>query len=258
MSVSALMYHDVIGADGVRGGFEGPGPAVYAVGEDDLERQLDGIEAALGTPPSRAEEGPPRDGAWMLTFDDGGSSAAAVGDELQGRGWPGHFFVATDMLGQPGFLDRDGVRRLAAQGHVVGSHSCSHPARMADLAPPRLREEWSRSVTLLTDALGAPVVTASVPGGHYSDDVGRAAAESGIATLFTSRPVRSVGRVDGCALVGRFAVRASTPTAAVVAAASGRAGPWLRQRAGWEARGLAKRAAGSRYERVRSVLLSRR
>ena len=261
MKLATLMYHDVVGADGVRGGFEGDGPALYAVPAERFERQMDAVEAAVGEPPRSAgaalRQGGPK-APWLVTFDDGGSSAAAVGASLARRGWPAHFFVVTDLVGTPGFLDWDGVRALAAQGHVVGSHSRSHPARMADCTPAQLEEEWSRSVEALERELGGRVACASVPGGYYSAAVGRAAAAAGIETLFTSEPRRSTGSVDGCALIGRFAVRDSTPSAAVVAAASGSARPWLRQRAAWEARGLAKRVAGRHYERLRRTVLARR
>ena len=261
MKLATLMYHDVIGADGVRGGFEGDGPALYAVPAERFERQMDAVRAAVGGPPRSAGDALRRGGPgmpWLLTFDDGGSSAAAVGASLARRGWPAHFFVVTDLVGKPGFLDWDGVRALAAQGHVVGSHSCSHPARMADCTPAQLAEEWSRSVAALERELGGRVACASVPGGHYSAAVGRAAAAAGIETLFTSEPRRASGAVVGCALIGRFAVRGATPDATVIAAASGSAGPWLRQRAAWEARGLAKRLGGRHYERLRRAVLARR
>lgn len=260
MTPATLMYHDVVSADGVRGGFEGAGAALYAVSAAEFERQMDAIEATLGTPPLRAGALPPAPGerGWMLTFDDGGSSAVAVGAALARRAWTAHFFVVTGMVGKPGFLDWEGIRALAAQGHAIGSHSHMHPARMTELPPADLREEWSRSIAALTQALGAPVTTASVPGGYYSDTVGRAAASAGIATLFTSQPRRTVERVDGCALIGRFAVRRSTPTRAVAAAAAAHPWPWLRQRLGWTARGAAKRLGGRGYERLRRALLSRR
>jgi len=257
----ALMYHDVVDANGVRGGFEGDGPAVYAVTEAAFRAQLDAIEATGAGAPVRAESlvaGSASVEPWLLTFDDGGSSAVSAGSELARRSWPAHFFIVTDLVGTPGFVDWDGVRELAAQGHVIGSHSASHPDHIASCSPAELEREWSRSVVALSEAIGAPVTTASVPGGYYSTEVGRAAAAAGITCLFTSEPVTRAHPVEGYLLVGRYAVRNDTATADVAAAAAGRARPWLRQRVAWELRGIAKKAAGRHYRRLRAALLARR
>jgi len=261
VKASTLMYHDVEAPDGVRGGFEGSGPAVYGVTEETFRAHMDGVERAVGRPPvtgnalvaGRAPSDP-----WLLTFDDGGSSAAHVGAELARRSWPAHFFVVTDRVGEPGFLGWDEIRELARQGHAIGSHSCSHPARISSCSERELLHEWSRSVELLSDAIGAPVTTASVPGGYYSPEVGRAAVAAGISCLFTSEPVRAVRPLDGCLLVGRYAVRRGTTAEQASAAAAGRPRPWLSQRASWELRGIAKRIGGRHYRRLRTALLERR
>ena len=122
----------------------------------------------------------------MLTFDDGAASAVEAAEQLARRSWPGHFFIATDLVGSPGFLGWDDVCGLGRAGHVIGSHSCSHPDRMAACSGEQLLDEWSRSAGVLAEALGRPVSTASVPGGLYSSSVGRAAAAAGFTTLFTS------------------------------------------------------------------------
>jgi len=257
----ALMYHDVVDANGVRGGFEGDGPAVYAVTKVAFKAQMDAIAAAIAGPPVRADSlttGAASADPWLLTFDDGGSSAVAAGSELARRSWPAHFFIVTDLVGTPGFVDWDGVRALAAQGHVIGSHSSSHPDHIASCSSAELEREWGQSVAALSEAIGVPVTTASVPGGYYSPEVGRAAAAAGITCLFTSEPVAQARSVEGYLLVGRYAVRCDTATGDVAAAAAGSTRPWLRQRAAWQLRGIAKKAAGPYYRRLRAALLARR
>jgi peptidoglycan/xylan/chitin deacetylase (PgdA/CDA1 family) len=195
----------------------------------------------------------------MLTFDDGAASALEAAEQLARRSWRGHFFIATDLVGTPGFLTWDGVRELVRCGHLVGSHSCSHPDRMAACSPEMLLDEWSRSGAALAEALGGrPVASASVPGGLYSPDVGRAAAAAGYSALFNSLPSQRLGSVDGCMLIGRYAIRRDTTAEEAAAAAAGRPAPWARQRSAWALRGLAKRLAGERYESIRRSLLSRR
>jgi peptidoglycan/xylan/chitin deacetylase (PgdA/CDA1 family) len=237
------MYHDVV---------EDKGADVYAIGPRRFHEHLDAIDRPPATADSFAS------GDWMITFDDGGSSALAVGEELARRSWRGHFFIATDVVGSPGFLDWDGVRAVAGMGHLIGSHSCSHPDRMADLTWEQLLDEWTRSAAVLADQLGGPVATASVPGGLYSNSVGRAAAAAGYTSLFTSLPSQQLASVEGCRLIGRWAIRRDTSAGQAAAAAAGRPLPWARQRAAWRLRGIVKTVAGQRYESVRRTLLARR
>jgi peptidoglycan/xylan/chitin deacetylase (PgdA/CDA1 family) len=166
--------------------------------------------------------------------------------------------VSTDTIGRPGFLDWDGVRAVAGLGHVIGSHSVTHPDRMADLSWEQLTDEWQRSAGILAEELGEPVLTASVPGGLYSEAVGRTAAAAGYTTLFTSLPSQRPGSIDGCRLIGRWAIRHDTSPAQAAAAAAGQPLPWVRQRAAWSLRGIVKRVAGRRYESVRRTLLAKR
>jgi hypothetical protein len=70
--------------------------------------------------------------------------------------------------------------------------------------------------------------------------------------------VRTLDSIDGCLLIGRYAIRATTSANDVVEAAAGSARPWLAQRASWSARRFAKRAGGRYYERLRTLLLERR
>jgi peptidoglycan/xylan/chitin deacetylase (PgdA/CDA1 family) len=252
------MYHDVVGGDVEASGFRGAGPARYKLCAEAFLEHLDALREATGRAPSSVAEvirGDEPRGAWLLTFDDGGSSAVETAQALSERGWRGHFFVVTDRLGTPGFLRHEEVRVLTEMGHVVGTHSASH-VRMSACSRTQLAEEWLRSIELLSDLIGAPVTSGSVPGGHYSVAVGRAAAACGLTTLFTSRPARRVGSVDGCLLLGRYAIRRHTPAAEAAQAARGAPGPWARQRAAWSLRAVAKRAGGPSYERLRARLLT--
>jgi peptidoglycan/xylan/chitin deacetylase (PgdA/CDA1 family) len=246
VNLRALMYHDVV---------EGS-PDIYSVTPDRFREQLERIEREVGRPPAAADQ--LRDGEWMITFDDGGASALLAGEELARRSWRGHFFIATDLVGRPGYLDWDGVRAVAAMGHLIGSHSCSHPDRMAACTWDQLMDEWSGSAAILAQELSRPIATASVPGGLYSRSVGRAAAQAGFSSLFTSLPSQRLRSIDGCRLIGRYAVRTDTDADEAAAAAAGRALPWARQRAAWRLRGAVKTVAGRRYESLRRTLLARR
>jgi peptidoglycan/xylan/chitin deacetylase (PgdA/CDA1 family) len=254
MRPTALIYHDVL-ADGASddSGFAGADALSYKLTETQFRRHLHLIATALGAGAPQCLPDPAAattlgGGAVLLTFDDGGASAPTrILQALGERGWRAHFFVTTDVIGTRGFVTPAGLRALHAAGHIVGSHSASHPLRMSYLAPEAIRREWHDSRARLEDLLGAPVTVASVPGGYFSRGVATAAAEAGLRVLFTSEPRRAVTTVDGFAIVGRFSVTRRTAEADVLALASGRRGAALRQRLMWDAKKVAKGIAGGAW-----------
>jgi peptidoglycan/xylan/chitin deacetylase (PgdA/CDA1 family) len=194
----------------------------------------------------------------FLTFDDGAlSSYTCVAGELEKRGWRGHFFVTTDWIGRPGFMDAQQIRALHARGHVIGSHTCSHPARMSKLSWTQLLKEWKESCAILSGILNEPVVTASVADGYYSRMVGRAAAEAGIQVLFTSEPSAQVADVNGCLILGRYSIQSHTPAGVSGAIAAGDIWPRWRQSISWQAKKPVKSLAGESYFTIRKLLISR-
>ena len=241
------MYHDVVeGGDFASSGFPGEGAHVYKLRREDFERHLDAIAAAAT---HRA----------LLTFDDGGVSFyAPIAGLLESHGWRGYFFITTDRIGTPGFLSEDQLRELYRRGHVIGSHSCSHPTRMAALTRAELDREWRQSVQRLSEILGSNVTTASVPGGYYSREVGESAAAAGIETLFTSEPTSKVSMLNGCRVIGRYVVQRGMSPEWSAGFAAGRAAQCLRQAALWKAKRIAKSLGGARYLQLRQAILEKR
>ena len=194
----------------------------------------------------------------FITVDDGNiSGLTCIAPELEKLGWRGHFFVTTNLIGRPGFLDRQQIQELHQRGHLIGSHSCSHPEQMASLRWEELLREWRDSCSLLSDLIGAPTTVASVAGGYYSQKVGQAAAASGIKVLFTSEPTATAQFVNGCRVLGRYTVRRSTPPAVVGAIAAGMKWPRYQQAVTWFVHKVAKTVAGPRYLSARRIVLDR-
>jgi peptidoglycan/xylan/chitin deacetylase (PgdA/CDA1 family) len=196
--------------------------------------------------------------SWMLTFDDGGVSALEpTADLLEEHSWRGLFFVTTERIGTPTFLSADAVRELHRRGHVIGSHSCSHPERMSCCGPEQLLDEWRRSRDELEEILGEPVCRASVPGGYYSRAVAEAAAAAGYTLLFNSEPTTGVVSVGGCRVVGRYTVYRGTSARAAARLLTGRLARW-RQALLWNAKKVAKALGGRACLALRRGLLARR
>ena len=254
----SLMYHDVV-EDGQwdSSGLTTAGAAEYKLEVREFERHLAAIQAAL---PKAAVEVVDRVD-WtrshrpvFLTFDDGGVSAyTLIAGALERRGWRGHFFVTTNHLGEPSFVNREQVRELRRRGHVIGSHSCSHPIRMSRCTPDELAWEWRESVRVLSGILEEPVTVASVPGGHYSRQVAQAAAEAGIRYLFTSEPTAAAAMVDGCAILGRYYLQRGMTPETAAAFAQGRIPARWKQALLWKLKKAAKAAGGDVYLRVREA-----
>lgn len=248
--VRTLMFHDVVKDEDhwETSGFTGPWSRHYKFTAAEFEDHLTAAARVWsGPPPGRlgAEEGT---GVPLLfTFDDGGSGSLAAAEALERRGWRGYFFVTAGRIGTPGFLDAAGMRALAAAGHGIGSHSVSHPTRMALLPPERMRREWSESLDVLSQILGARVEDASVPGGYYSRAVGEMAAEAGVRRLFNSEPVEQVERIGACRIHGRYAIHRGHRPADTAGYAAGRWWICQRTRAWWTAKKAVKAAAGPLY-----------
>lgn len=192
----------------------------------------------------------------LLTFDDGFRSALdTIAEALESFGWRGHFFIVTDWIGRAGYLDRGHIRELAGRGHVIGTHSCSHPERMPRLSAAALAREWSESRAVLADITSRSVTTGSVPNGYYDRVVAMAAAAAGLETLFTSEPTLSVEDVDGCLVVGRYTVKRGMSAEVSGELASGAPWPRTRQAVCWGAKKMLKRLMGETYLTVRRRIL---
>ncbi len=252
----ALIYHDVVPAnDFDASGFAGPGPARYKFFQEEFLLYLAALEGvARRARPRCSESDPGTEPAlpFLLTFDDGGRSAySTVAGLLEERGWRGQFFISTDFLDTPAFLTRQEVAELHRRGHVIGSHSCSHPLRMSDCTPEQLAVEWRKSCDILAEIIGAPITTASVPGGFYSRPVAVAAAQAGISVLFTSEPTAFPHVVDDCIVKGRYSIDRGVPIETMSAIAAGKFLPRWQQALAWQAKKAAKTLAGPLYADLR-------
>ena len=262
MRVVCLLYHDVIeGNNWDSSGFTGPGTARYKLSRAEFAAHLGAIAKVRGDEPHRAHDLLKPGAAsfpFLLTFDDGGGSASTcIAGLLQQYGWCGHFFVTAGKIGERGFLTRSQIRELRRNGHIIGSHSFSHPVRMSQCSREQLLHEWTTSIQILSDILGEPVDTASVPGGYYSKLVGQTAAAVGVRVLFNSEPTTEVRHIFGCVLVGRFNIFRATPPSLSEKLVSEKSKARLQQWLFWNSKKIVKTVAGRPYLAARQFLLRR-
>jgi peptidoglycan/xylan/chitin deacetylase (PgdA/CDA1 family) len=257
----SLIYHDVVdGLEHQRSGFPWPDAAIYKLEPVKFVAHMKAIAQVLrGKPDNVLSLNPAeRRVPFFLTFDDGGVSAYShVADQLDSLGWVGHFFVSTGYIGQPSFLSRHHIRELVRRGHVVGSHSHTHPLRMASCPPEELRMEWQTSVEIISEIIGARVRVASVPGGYYSRRVAEAASLAGIEVLFNSEPTTTIHRVDGCMVLGRYGIQHRTAPGVAASLAAGQGISRIRQGVLWNIKKGFKRVGGGHYLTVRRIMIDK-
>lgn len=265
MRAVSLLFHDVHGGDPAESGFVSEAANRYKLTLTDFEAQLAGVRGVRSDSPLLAtdlDEARLAGGGqlpFLVTVDDGGLSYyTTIAERLERRGWRGHCFVSTDFIGRRGFLRREEIRTLAGRGHVIGSHSASHPVRFNALPFSEMVSEWSRSRQILEDIVGHAVDIASVPGGYFSTGVAHAAQQAGIRVLFTSEPITCIDASGECVLVGRFTIRRGDPHETAQRLVSGSS--WARSLAWarWNAKGLVKPLLGPSYSRLADWLLTPR
>ena len=216
---AAFAYHDVTD-DPRESGFQWRGAAPYTLGRAAFRSHLEAMATAYRRPALVTAIDFAAPGRHLLlTFDDGGKSALAVGDELSRRGWLGHFFIVSGRIGDATFLDAAGIRYLRRCGHVIGSHSHTHPNIFREQTLAQMIAEWRTSCDRLADLLGEPCTVASVPGGDISPAVLESAAAAGLKYLYTSEPSLVPRLVHGCRVLGRYHVKLGTAPERIAALA---------------------------------------
>ena len=65
-------------------------------------------------------------------------------------------------------FNKKDLKLLADLGHIVGSHSHSHPVNMSKLSYDKQMKEYKKSISILSNIIGAPINTMSHPSGNYN------------------------------------------------------------------------------------------
>lgn len=123
---------------------------------------------------------PRRPGEIALTFDDGPNPAATpyLLELLARHDVRATFFVIGEFARREPAL----LREVAAAGHVVGSHTMSHPW-LAWQGDARIRWELAESQQMIEDVLGQPVREFRPPHGARRPYVLRVARDLGMRTV---------------------------------------------------------------------------
>ncbi|UCC52820.1 MAG: polysaccharide deacetylase family protein [Anaerolineaceae bacterium] len=215
VKTAVFLYHDVIATPN-DSGFNRRAALPYKHSPEAFSKNLDQIAFSSVMPSLVKDIDFAGTGRYLLlTFDDGGKSSISISEELANRGWKGHFFIITSRIGDKSFLNREEIREIHKMGHVIGSHSHSHPDIFCRQPLDEMLDEWKMSKDILSEILGEPCTIASVPGGDVSKKVYDSANQAGIKFLFTSDPLLRPRTFENCWVLGRIGIKVSTPLATV-------------------------------------------
>lgn len=128
----------------------------------------------------------------VLTFDDGFEDFSTVAaPHLMRRKLPATVFVITDRAyarlppNGESFLTWDEIRRLAAAGLEIGSHTCAHP-RLPDLPLEEVMRELAESQSAVRVNTQQSDVALSYPFGQTSHQISRMAESAGYSCAIAS------------------------------------------------------------------------
>jgi peptidoglycan/xylan/chitin deacetylase (PgdA/CDA1 family) len=251
-----LVYHDVQPSVAAAGG----GPQRFSVSTSAFDCLLETIAQCGYRGCSLERALAAEDRRVAITFDDGtlGQYDYAV-PALMARGMTATFYVTTDWVGRPGFMDWNQLREIVAAGMSVQSHTRSHPF-LSELKADQLRAELHASKATLDDKLSQHTREIAFPGGdaparslrHLLSEAGYHVA---VGTRWgVNRNIPEGGRLNE--FIRRCTVRGETTSAAARRVIEADSWLDLRSRLKESVLRTARSTLGaSRYARWRRVLL---
>lgn len=198
----ALLYHEVID-DYSESGFQNKDNLAYMHKTEVFRKHLEIFKNHLNSGNSKVEN-------HLFTFDDGGISNLKSARILEENDWKGIYFITTKRIGTSGFLAENDIRTLHENGHIIGSHSHTHPMIFRSLTYVQMLEEWKVSKEILEEILGEEISHCSVPGGDSDLKTYESAVEAGFKYIFDSEPIVETRKLQNAEIFGRFSVKAQT------------------------------------------------
>lgn len=233
------MYHDIVSTSDKSSGFQNKNAFQYKVEETAFEEQVKALKGK----------------DVVFTFDDGGGSfytkAAPI---LEKYGRKGVFFISTKYIGTPGFLTASQVKELADRGHVIGSHSHTHPEIFTKLSRDEVRDEWRKSSEVLRGIIGDTALTLSIPNGYASKVIMDEAISCGYTDIYTSQPTTKIQQYKMHKVIGRYVVHDVMTTQDVLRIVESKR---MRQKMAlkWHLLNIVKGVLGSSYDTVKVKVL---
>ncbi|NLI35987.1 MAG: polysaccharide deacetylase family protein [Bacteroidales bacterium] len=250
MKIISLMYHCVYKDDILESGFINNTALAYKLRASVFENQVALIaDYCIKNRKPMASV--------TFTFDDGGISFYnIIAPILEKYGFKGTFFIPTAYIGTKGFLNKEQIVELYHRGHIIGSHSHTHPENLSELSPKQIDYEWQKSIDLLSTIIGNIVTVASIPNGFESKNIIESAKRYGITRLYTSNPTTSYKEVEGVTIIGRYALQSNFSNQYVLSILHSKS-TRLRIQMRWIILQIAKEILGKKYIEIHKILFNK-
>ena len=190
-----------------------------------------------------------------FTFDDGGVSFyTVIAPILEKYGFRGIFFISTSYINKDKFLTDEQIKSLHERGHIIASHSHTHPRNMTLLPAEEILQEWKTSIKILSDIIGASVSVASIPCGFSSSELIDMAKKAGVTTLYTSIPTNGYMSYKSMELVGRYVILCNTKDSKICSIINSRRTRNLMY-IRWKLISLTKSLLGTYYNKIKNIIV---
>lgn len=121
-----------------------------------------------------------------LTFDDGYEDAFTQAfPALQQRGMVATFYIITNSVGHPMYMNWDQIRIMRAAGMEIGAHTKGHPD-LTTLSVDQARDEIAGSKVIIEAELGEPIRSFCYPAGRFSGNIVNLVKEAGFTNATTT------------------------------------------------------------------------
>ena len=151
----------------------------------------------------------------VITVDDAGKgNHQFMLPVFKNLGLKVYIFVPTCFISKgserSSYMTAAQIKEFADDGHIVGSHSHTHPENISLLSRNEIIDEWKKSKEILENITEKKVVSGSIPGGFYSHSQLHIMKDLGYKEIFNSIPTFKEKNLDNVKLAGRFSIENHT------------------------------------------------
>lgn len=164
------------------------------------------------------------------------------------------FFISTKYIDTPGFLSKEQVKELADRGHIVGSHSHTHPEIFTKLSKDEICDEWKKLFDVLSGILNNKDLPLSIPNGYASKAIMEEAIKVGYADIYSSEPITKVKLFRNHKVIGRYVVLEGMSTQDVLRIVESKR-TRLIMALKWRVLKIVKLVLGSSYDTLKAKVL---